>query len=946
MARLKIVADGASEQAQAVARGRLFETLAADVLRHYGFGIDRKPSVNYSGMEIDIEGKTLATQIPIYAECKCHDTEVDAPKLQAFHGKYMSRWTKDKRCQGLFIALPGVNSHARGYYRDNLEGQTEFTVRLLEEGDVLTAIYDTRIAVRPDVVAGLISDSMGTPGDSVLLYTSKGPFWVQYVVAPGAGIPLSVCVSDAKGSPVSDASTVDYLRRLFPELEGFEVLSFGEVPAGRATAGHDDPEAVVAVRGSSACFEYQFPASPVFFVGRQAALGELDGLVEQVLGRTTSARGILIEANSGWGKSSVILASVDRLQRAGHHAIAVDCRPASSPQFILRVLEHAITTAGDLSGGLVSDSPPVRLTGFDGAARVLLDAGRGLANQGKVMVIFLDQFERVFLHHELLVQIRNLLLNLCDAEANVLFGFAWKADLIGITTEFPYQLRQDIADCSVRIPLSKFLDVETNSLLDMLAKELRAPLRGDLRFFLSEFSQGYPWLLKRLCAHVRAQRDRGIVQADMASNLLNVEQLFEEDLRDLSPEEHRALKIIAKAAPVDLSDVSEGLSPDAVTSLVNRRLVVKVGPVYDVYWDIFRDYLNLERAPAQENYILRAQIGSVVKGVKLLVEARTTVSIDGFRQQAGLSQKSFYNVARDMRLLGLAVMEDGSVRLQMEVTAEPKDMEMYLRAHLRNRLPRNRLVSHLLEQLASRGTLPTDEVPELLARWCPYITASEDTWRMYSRILIGWVDFADLAMLLPKEGRLVPYTPGTEVRERRPLALGRRTGVAIPTVQYSPIETVALRICDALDKETRVDWTGIRRSTRAKALAVLADMGFITRKPNSIVVTRQLREFASSPSARARIFAERAMQIPSFVSFLNILEACQHTGSTIAELASALKEALDVSWRDGTAQTNTRIMLDWARHTGLAPGVFARRGRGPRRGWSRSKGGQQRMLEA
>src|SRR4030067_144042 len=115
MGQLKILATGNSPQSKAQARGKLFENLMTDVLRHYGYRIDRIPSVNYAGMEIDIEGKAIVTEIPLYAECKCYEGEVDSPKLQEFFGKYMARWLKDKKCQGLFIALPSLNRHSKGY---------------------------------------------------------------------------------------------------------------------------------------------------------------------------------------------------------------------------------------------------------------------------------------------------------------------------------------------------------------------------------------------------------------------------------------------------------------------------------------------------------------------------------------------------------------------------------------------------------------------------------------------------------------------------------------------------------------------------------------------------------------------------------------------------------------------------------------------------------------
>lgn len=84
MARLEILAAGNSTQAQAQTRGKLFEKLMTDVLRQLGFDIDRIASVNYSGMEIDIEGRAIVTGIRMYAECKCYDTGSIHPSCRPF----------------------------------------------------------------------------------------------------------------------------------------------------------------------------------------------------------------------------------------------------------------------------------------------------------------------------------------------------------------------------------------------------------------------------------------------------------------------------------------------------------------------------------------------------------------------------------------------------------------------------------------------------------------------------------------------------------------------------------------------------------------------------------------------------------------------------------------------------------------------------------------------
>lgn len=482
------------------------------------------------------------------------------------------------------------------------------------------------------------------------------------------------------------------------------------------------------------------------------------------------------------------------------------------------------------------------------------------------------------------------------------------------------------------IALDTFSEVETTALLEKLSEELRAPLRRDLRFFLSEFSQGYPWLLKKLCAHIKSQREAGVPQSDIAHSLLNIEELFQEDLRGLAAEEEDALRQIAKAAPIKVSELSEKFNPDMVQSLVHRRLVVRIGNKLDVYWDIFRDYLNSGSVPVQENYILRTAVGSVLKTIKLLANENGILSTSEFQEKAGLSAKSFYNVTRDMRLLGLAEVTAGRVTLQVNIPAEANDFEGTLRTHLKERLRRNRLVWQLMEILETDALLNVDEVSNLLAEWCPYISATKQTWRTYARTFADWMDAADLVIFDRTNGAIHVYKPGMDVRERHLRFAKRRGGVRVPCIQYKPIKRAASRLVQAIQGDERIDWTGFKRSTIRKALATLEDLGFIVRETTSMAVLPKTFEFVSSPQKSAVLFAEGALKMSSFATFVDILDTHKDTGCSLSQLGLELKRKLRANWKESTAELNAKIMLDWARHTNLAPGAFARTRRGARRG--------------
>lgn len=920
---LKILASGETPQAESQARGKLFEKLMTEVLRHYGYKIDRIPHTNYAGMEIDIEGKHIATNVAFYTECKCYETDVTSPKLQAFFGKYMSRWFKDKRCHGLFIALPGINSHAKGFFKENIQYNSEISFSLFEKNEVIEAILNIPNVTTPDIISRYVLEEVGKPGDCLILYTDKDLFWVQYIIPPGECIAKNIAIFDKEGSPLSDGPTIQYLKRLLPELEDFNLIYLGKsIPTSIPNESPDRDE-IVEVKGSSTLFEYQFPASPEHFVGRSGVLKDIDSFVDDILKKNTSSRSILFEANSGWGKSSVVLAIVNRLQRKGHFAVSIDSRSASTSQFVLRVVDHVLTKFGDFNGILPKDYLQKTITGFEGAVSSLINIGQLLERNNKIIFIFLDQFENLFFNHDLLLRIKKLFLKIQDAHTNVVLGFSWKTDLVGLTSEFPYQTRDTIMNSSKHKALDTFSKEETDALLDKLRIEIGAPvLRKDLKFLLSESSQGYPWLLKKLCAHVKSQIEQGISQADIANSFLNVKELFCEDKKGLSIEEEDALHRIAKVAPINIQKLGEEFSPEIFQSLVQRRLVVRIGSKYDIYWDIFRDYLNTGEIPVQENYILRAQMGSVLKAIKVFTSGNRTLSMSEFNRLSGLAKNSAYNVLRDMRLIGLAEVEKGNVHLLVNLPSKSEEFEEALRGHLQERLQSNRVVWRLLIALREKRRLSIIEISKLLQESCPYISASQNTWKLYASIFAKWMDSADLALYNYMDKTLAFYTPGKGIRDRRPLSPGRRKGISIPSIQYKAIEDLIIRFHEAIYKTKRLDISDIKKSSLTKTLSMLEELGFIERKAGMIRLMSKASEFVLNPDKRPSLFAESALKIKAFNIFIKILNEYNDKEVNIPEISNQLRERLNAPWKESTAEINIKIMLNWARYAKLAPEIF------------------------
>jgi hypothetical protein len=315
-----------------------------------------------------------------------------------------------------------------------------------------------------------------------------------------------------------------------------------------------------------------------------------------------------------------------------------------------------------------------------------------------------------------------------------------------------------------------------------------------------------------------------------------------------------------------------------------------------------------------------------------LLKEGGTLTVTSFREKTRLSEHSAMNVARDLRLLGLATMDSGSISSAIETRLESGNSELLasVRAHVKERLGHNRLVSRLLGDLKTDESLTLIAIGQRLANWCPYVSATPDTWKMYARILATWMDLADLATFNGRDGTLSYYEPSTELRERDVRFASRRSaGSTLPVIQYSPVENVARMIADTRFGK-RPEWKGLTKSTLQKAFATLEDFGFLIRTPSgSYKVTDALTATAGDLGHLKTALATAVSNIPAFITFLQLLKEHCEVGLSQLLLGRALRERLNIEWRDGTAQTNVKISLDWARHTGVAPGIFAKHPRRP-----------------
>ncbi len=943
MEKLKVLASGRSQHTRTQAQGRLFAEMMTHVLNHIGYHVDHILYSDLVQVEMGFQGEHRETGFPFYAACRFSEIPLQERDLQAFFGSYMIKWHTDRRYHGIFIVLPGFDGGAIKFYREHIKNNAHVTTYLFDEKDALKAISQMPGHMSPKQIASRIPPHIGKPFESILLYTEKGVFWAVTIISHEKKTPDKIALFDGKGELISDRSIIGYLTKLDPAIANFDNISSGK--KGPLQPGlFQDADPIVEVNGSLSCFEYQFPASLRYFVGRKSLLSTLDSFAGQVIHKETTHRGIVFEGPLGWGKSSMVLAGAAHLQKMGHVAVAVDCRTASSSTFIPRVVEFAVGKFGDFDGRIVETDQKKKISGLDRAVGMILDTGQTLDSQNKLLFIFFDQFENIFFLPDVMNQIKNLFLKIIEKQTNIILGFTWDRDLVLSSQAFSRKQFDAVTDECQKMILTTFAKAEMGIFLKKLGKELGESVTQGLQSFLETFSQGYPWLLKLLCFHVMVARQSGIPQSDIPGILLGIEELFQQELQYLSEAERSTLHKIAKSIPGRPLAPLEIFDPRAIQKLIHQGLIKKTGNAVDISWNIFCGYLNTGNLPFYDYYFLNTSVGQVVHALEILRAAESVLDVSEFKDQSSLSESAFYGLAKDMDLLGLVRFGRGTVLLKRDMSDVNQKMESLLRNHLRNRLPKNRLVSEILKALKDHHKLKMIDISGHLESLFPFIKMTRLARLKYVRILADWLDAADLVFLDKKDKSLIYFDPTTDIRERY-LFLPKRRGGKTPRIQYAPVENVAIRLVHALQEDGRVNWTGLHKNTIFRALATLEDLGFILRKAPLIKVLPRAKAFVENPKNRPFLFAEGALQLASFSVFIDILKSKQIKGDTLLELGQELQERLGENWKGSTSETIAKVMLDWARHTNLAPGVFAKIRKGPIKGWKKKEDTQLSLFK-
>lgn len=300
-----VLAEGSTSQAAANAKGHLFESFVSTFLSTQGYGAPTTENLNVTseGVELDVVAVHGVTGHRLLCECKAYSSNVRAPALTSFLGKLALAQADDSSCQGLFVALPRLTPEAKEK-ADAAELKLN-GFRHLSSYGLCTLLSDAKLLPSLD-------DGPDLTADPMLVISEHGLALAARELDAKTRRPIRIVLWTRSGSVPDPVLT---LAEKFL-ADGLPVVAQGSSGAPLPVR-LDPPQPIVEVQGSSSDFEYQLPAAPAFFVGRKTVASQLSKKIREA----TSASVIVINAKSGWGKSSLSLRLKQDIERAGGIAL-------------------------------------------------------------------------------------------------------------------------------------------------------------------------------------------------------------------------------------------------------------------------------------------------------------------------------------------------------------------------------------------------------------------------------------------------------------------------------------------------------------------------------------------------------------------------------------------------------------------------------------------------
>lgn len=774
-----ILEDGSSNKA----KGNCFESLIRNLLTLHQYDI--RSNINFSGMEIDLVAEHKHNKESLYVECKAKE-KVSSDELSKFAFNVDFKEV-DK---GYFFRTQELESQAGALLSEMKQKSKYKHLTFFEPDDIIRMLSDGKMLFEP--VSKLTNFTISK---RILAVTYFGDYLI-YLINESNALPTKYIIANGQQNDKSvDSEYIDRLTSKISELTNLTFIPITSTDKPVAIQNKNDLaiETISEVQESENWYDY-LPASANknHFVGRDEIRTKILSYFKEIRSGDSPKRIFYLNGKSGWGKSSLVLEIKDRCQNKHYknkfYAIAIDTRSAISDNFVALSFKKLIGAAiddGFLERNIFSKDITFTSSNDLLSSESVKSLIENLKIKDKFLVLIFDQFEDVFRKKDFFKTFYKFLTDVTDLKPNIIIGFSWKSDFFIQSDDPSYHIWQQAKEQAREFTISEFGEKEIDGIIKQLEGSVGQLDKG-IKERIKESSQGLPWLTKKLCIHIYDQINSGLAKENLIESNLNILDLFRKDEERLSASELKGLKIIAKKAFdgsfFDETEVGDVIQTDTISSLLHKRLIIRSGANYNIYWDIYRDYLVTGKIPIiGESYLLRQGVNLCLE-VFLLFEADKVESMDTLlvKHPKGISAETLINILIELRNFGFVQKNDDNYVVSSGIEVSKQGFIDFVTNRFQNYTP------YIALQKLSQNKILKSDVIQVLKNIFKQ-DFQDKTWDSYAKNIISWFLLSDLdvknKLIEPTKGRgkgktslilgdksnLIPRSSLKEILEQIPL---------------------------------------------------------------------------------------------------------------------------------------------------------------------------------
>lgn len=696
-------------------KGILFEKLCKDLLDSCGYN-EIEMRVKANNLEYDIVANNKVTNQKLIGEAKAWDKKISS-EIMAFIAKMMHFWIKEPNDWGIFISISDLTSDVKQQVDDLIEAG--YHVRYIVGDAIIEALVSQKNYLNARQIRDISQNKTKlSVGDIYFLVSDRGYYYIQLLIEEGKTLPSFFICYDMYGNSIGDE---DFISRISNKIELLKELNYFKNGENTFIESEVDNSYLGVIHGEG-WFDYQFPANPDRFIGRTSLINVFNDSINDVKNGVTSTKVIEILSRSGVGKSSIALKLQRLYQEKKYPTVIVDSRNIRSDIDILQIFQILVRDFN--SHYNLEYEIPKKKEQINFINRLIDEIN---IKNGKMSLIFLDQFESVFSRPVIYNALIDIILELNVKFKSFIFVVARKNDQPTTYDESSLIDLNRLKSISKSIVLQDFKTEEAIELISHINDEIGSSLIKPLKEQVLEISNGFPWLLKKYCAHIIKLVRNGEKQKNIVQSGMQLEDLFNEDILALDEairEFFYRLIAYLPATYAELSDIftDEDLSIKLRILQNDYRLIRLTGRTYDTYNDILKEFVKTGHVNLSKRYLIRYTPNVVLSMYKTIV-SNDLHNVDQIAENSRAKKASIINILGELKKLKF--IEGTNNNFSFNLYAYQYYKENNIVKYLSNILMDNTLIKKILLELEKNKELTFEQVKNILVSEMPFIDATD-----------------------------------------------------------------------------------------------------------------------------------------------------------------------------------------------------------------------------